>query len=426
MKQNSQPIITAASYWMKQVFRRTLISLPRHQRALILPEPFWSIPFGLFTAYASLYQEEIGLTPLQIGLVSSVGLGAYALSSLFGGFVADKIGRKRALLVFNLLSWSLATFVWAISQNLWFFVLAAVLNGLSGVAEISFGCLLVEDSEPAQRLIIFSWLQVIDLLSGLIVPVAGLLVGVYGIVTGARLLYWFGFVSMTSMFLVRNRFLRESSVGLARIEATRDRPVSDVFRQVPEVVAFLMSDARILATFVVSVVARTRWSVMGVYLALFLTRWIGLEPPVVAMFPTVSSFSMLLVTLALIPLLRSSHPARCLALGFMGLALGVAVIALSPAGEGLVAMPLIGMAIVGSSSGIVNPYLSTIWHNLLPDERRAQTLSVTQVIRMLFTAPSGYVAGILFGLSPVYPLYALFVLCVLASVCLMPMIRGQR
>jgi len=408
-----------ASYWLKKKLGSTFDSIPRHKRAVIFPEPLWSIPFGLIWAYASLFQEKLGLSPVEIGLVSSVQLAVYTVASFFGGYLADRFGRRRAILVFDLMSWTAATLIWAVSRNFGHFLIAAILNGLGGVAEICFGCLLVEDTQPEDRLVIFSWLQVIDILSGLFVPFAGVLVGIYGVVAATRGMYWVAFASMTFMFFLRNALMRETSVGLQRMAETKGQPWVDSLRQIPKVLRFIAHDRAVLALFIVSVVTRVRYTVMGVYLALHLTRWIGLAPAAVAAFPTVSSLMIIIVTVLVIPLIGYSKANAKLTLGLLAAAAGTTVIALAPRqpASGLW-WALAGMTVLGGATAIINPFHSTVWHNALPDESRAQILAVTAVVRMLLITPSGYLAGLLFAVSPVYVMLALAMLLAGAAVVL--------
>ncbi|MFD1907174.1 MFS transporter [Paenibacillus rhizoplanae] len=67
----------------------------------------------MFSTYATLYMYELGLTELNIGWITTIGLIVQVFSSLLSGYLTDRLGRKRAILYFDLLSWSLATLLWA-------------------------------------------------------------------------------------------------------------------------------------------------------------------------------------------------------------------------------------------------------------------------------------------------------------------------
>ena len=83
----------------------TLKNLRGNARGCVLTEPLWGIPFNLYAPYASVYMLAFGLSDGQIGLITSVGLVLQVFTSLLSGAITDKLGRKRATLVFDLLSW---------------------------------------------------------------------------------------------------------------------------------------------------------------------------------------------------------------------------------------------------------------------------------------------------------------------------------
>jgi len=390
--------------------------LPRSKRAVILAEPFWAITFGLSTAYASLYQQRLGLSPVQIGLLSSAGLASYALWSLLGGPVADRLGRKRALLIFDFTAWSVAMLIWAVSRNFWFFLAAAIANGTVGAAEISFGCLLVEDIRPEERLTVFSWLQVIDLLNGLVAPVAGVLVGLYGVVLASRSLYTLAFLVMTTVFFVRNLYMQETAVGQRRMRETKGVSLLRSLRGVPGAIGVVLRDPVLRRLFYVSVVNRIRYGVLGVYLPLFLTQRIGVAPSRVAIYPSIMSLAMFVVTVFVLPRLGYSRAMPRLMKGLLCVAAGLFIIGLAPGGMSGAAQAAVGVAMVGAATGVVNPYHGTSWHNSLADESRAQVMSATAVVRTVVATPSGVVAGLLFARSPVYFMLALSALILTGAI----------
>ena len=79
---------------------RTFRSLEGNQRALVVMEPLWSVPYNLFTPFLSVYMVAIGLTGPQIGTTVSVGLAMQLVWALLSGAITDKYGRRRTMLVF--------------------------------------------------------------------------------------------------------------------------------------------------------------------------------------------------------------------------------------------------------------------------------------------------------------------------------------
>ena len=117
-------------------------------RACMIVEPLFIIPYSLFVTYASVYMLALGVNETQIGFIASLGLLVQIFTSLVSGFLTDRLGRRKALLIFDLISWPLAVLIWAISQNIWFFIFAMIFNGFQKIPHTAWICLLVEDTEP--------------------------------------------------------------------------------------------------------------------------------------------------------------------------------------------------------------------------------------------------------------------------------------
>src|SRR5438105_11400409 len=84
----------------------TLRNLRGNARGTVLTEPLWGIPFNLYAPYVSLYMVALGLTKSQVGLVTSTALAGQIVFALLSGSFTDKMGRKRATFIFDILAWS--------------------------------------------------------------------------------------------------------------------------------------------------------------------------------------------------------------------------------------------------------------------------------------------------------------------------------
>jgi MFS family permease len=117
-------------------------------RACLLAEPLWGIPFNLYSAYTSVYMLALGCTQTQVGLAATVSLACMVLLSLMGGYITDRLGRRRTTIIFDLVGWSIPTLLWAFAQGFPYFLAAAVVNSVYRIVHVSWSCLLVEDSPP--------------------------------------------------------------------------------------------------------------------------------------------------------------------------------------------------------------------------------------------------------------------------------------
>ena len=117
-------------------------------RTLVLIEPLWGIPYNLISPFATLYMYTQGITDVQIGLILSITMVVQVLFSFFGGILSDKLGRKATTMMGDFFGWSLACLVWAVSNNFWLFLIAALLNCFEQINQTAWYCLLIEDARP--------------------------------------------------------------------------------------------------------------------------------------------------------------------------------------------------------------------------------------------------------------------------------------
>jgi len=201
----------------------TLLELRGNQRACVYTEPLWGIPYNLYAPYATLYMYALGVKDKQIGLLLSIGMILQVIASIFGGIATDKLGRRKCTFIFDILSWSIPTFIWMFSQNFWWFLIAAIFNSMWQITSNSWNCLLVEDCPPELLVDIYTWCTVSGLLSVFFAPLAGLLVAKITLVPAMRILYGIAFLMMTTKFVILFIFSHETSHGIKHMEETKNK-----------------------------------------------------------------------------------------------------------------------------------------------------------------------------------------------------------
>ncbi len=199
----------------------TLMHLKGNPRVCIYTEPLWSIPYNLFIPYAAIFMRALGVTQIQIGYIITIGMISQVIFSLLGGIITDKLGRKRTTFIFDVISWGIPTFIWAISQNVTYFIVAAIINGVWRVTLISWTCLLVEDTEDSKLVSLFSWVHITGMLSVVVAPLTGLFITRFDLIPTIRGIYIFAFISMMVKFVILNKVATETERGKRRMAETK-------------------------------------------------------------------------------------------------------------------------------------------------------------------------------------------------------------
>ncbi|UQZ36465.1 MFS transporter [Paenibacillus sp. PK3_47] len=398
--------------------------LQGNSRGCLAFEPFFLIPFSMFSTYATLYMYELGLTEVNIGWVTTIGLIVQVFSSLISGYLTDRLGRKRAILYFDLLSWSLATILWAVSQNFWFFVAAAFINGFQRVPHIAFYCLIVEDTKPSDRTYVFTLLQIISVIGGLFAPLGGLLVAHYGMVSGMRIMYVLAFVMMTFQFVGRHLTTRETEAGIQKRKETRGLGLKQIMTEYGGAFRELWGDSTLLLIFAVYILFNFQATLKTTYLSLYLADYLHMDNGILSLFPAVSSVIMLITLWLIMPKIPEKSANRSMMAGFALSALSNVMLVLYPSSN----LVWIGLSTILAAVGLMisSPYLEAAVQNAIDDDKRAKVFSVLSVLILLFTAPAGIIGGWAYKLDPRIPLWLVTGAFVLSYVLLQMYRKRER
>ncbi|MCG5237956.1 MFS transporter [Xanthobacter oligotrophicus] len=131
-------------------------------------QAFWSAYLGwaldimdllLFAMLLSHIGADLGMERSTAGMIASASLVATAFGGLVFGFLADRIGRTRSM-VLSILCYSVGTLLCGLSQSVAQLLLFRVVVGLGVGGEWSAGAALITETWPAQhRGKVMAWVQ---------------------------------------------------------------------------------------------------------------------------------------------------------------------------------------------------------------------------------------------------------------------------
>lgn len=393
-------------------------------RAILVTEPFWGIPYFLYTTYASVYMLALGCTAQQVGLIATVGQAVQMALSLGSGWITDRLGRKRTTLLFDLVSWSIPTFLWAFARDFRWFLAAAVINAIVRIVATSWSCLLIEDTPPGQRVHVFTWISVAGIVAGFISPLAGLFVKSFGLVPAMRGLYLFAFASMTFMFFFRNSLLRETAIGLRKMRESRRVDIRATFGEYARIAGHLARSPLVLAAFAISILANIAFFLKATFLPILLTRGLAFPEADIAVFPAIASAVMLVVLVLVMPSLARRGIARPLFAGAACAAASAAALALSPSRSFPIVVASTVLGAIGSA--LTLPLADTLIANSLVEADRAKAMSIYYVLLLGLTSPFGWIGGALSEISARLPFAVMGAASALAAAIALAVPRLER
>lgn len=375
----------------------------RNAKVLVLTEPLWSIPMSWVFFYRPVFMRSLGITEVEIGLMMTLYSILQIFLPLFGGYLADRFGRKRVLMLFDVVGWVSAMSLWLIARELWHMILAIVFEALITVIYSVWECMLIEDTDSEHRASIFSTINLIYVIGGLLTPLAGLILMSYGIELGCRMLFTIASISLCVMFTVRQIFLRETEIGNLLL---RERGDLSGFRGYRRAIGIVFRTKIILLVFICTVLGGFYYTVSGTYNALYLTdsRGLGLSEGLASIVPASSSIVAILLLTTILPKIRGEENLlKVLVFGYILAAISVTMLIIAPNGCLILAVTA---GIMGGFYILVYPTIRTILVNRidLVDERaKAKILSLSTTSSALVNWLTPTLAGYAYAINPKIP-----------------------
>ncbi|UVI28556.1 MFS transporter [Paenibacillus spongiae] len=396
--------------------------LKGNSRGCLAFEPLFLIPYSMYTTYATIYMVELGLNETAIGWIATIGLIVQVLSSFISGYLTDRMGRKYALLYFDLLSWSVATLLWMVTQNVWLFVIAAIVNGFQRIPHTAFYCLLVEDTEPSVRTYVFTLLQFIGVVGGLFAPLGGLLVHHFSLVPGVRMMYGLAFVCMTLQFIGRHMTTRETDIGKRKMRESRELGLKESLNEYMNAIKNVLTNRPLLLIFGVYMLFNFQMTMKGTYLSLYLADYLHIDSDLISLFPAVSSVVMLLTMWLIMPRIPERLVQSAMNGGFVLSVISTVMLVVIPA-ENLL---WVGISTIMAAVGMMisSPYLEAQVANAIDDNQRAKIFSILSVLVILCISPAGIIGGWTYQIDPRIP-FLLVAAAFGLSIVLLLMHRGN-
>ncbi|MCL6446259.1 MAG: MFS transporter [Alicyclobacillus sp.] len=372
-------------------------------RTCVLAEPLFVIPFSMYTTYASVYMLRLHVTPTQIGLITTLGLIFQIFSAMMSGYLTDRMGRRNALWVFDVVSWSCGTLFWALSQNFWWFVLAAILNSFQRIPTTAWYCLLVEDTPADKRTFVFRGLQFVSVLGGMFAPIGGILIHHFTLVPAVRIMYAFACVSMSTMIFVRQRGLHETDIGLRKRQESQSFDLHEAMANYTMTIRGILQNRTLLLWFSVYVLWNIQASIQSAFTSVFQVAYLDIPASLISLFPAITSVTTMALLVGLLPRFREEHAKRLMAVGFSFLGSSYLLLTITP--KDTLWPVLFSTVLAAAGTIIANPYVESVVANAIDDERRATMLSVLNVLILVFTSPAGIIAGWTYGIDPRIPMW---------------------
>lgn len=395
------------------VLVQTFRELKGNPKWSICTEPLWFIPYSLFVPFQTLYMRKLGLSSVEIGTTVTVGFILQMFFALIGGVITDKMGRRKATVIFDTLGWTVPCLIWAFSQNFWWFLAAAAVNAAFQITNTSWNCLFIEDCPPKHITNAFTLIQMCGMLSVFFSPLAVILVGKYDVVPVMRWLYFIAALSMLAKFLLLYYFGGETKVGKKRMEETKNLSYFSMMKGYGTVFLTMIKSGKM--RLVVYLMALTNIIQIATtnFFSLYVTEELHLSDELVAVFPVIRTLVMLAFVIGLQNLFQKLRMKVSFLEGFFMYIASHLLLLLTPEKNLLLVM---GYTILEAAAyAVIIPRKDALMAHYVEQKERSRIYALYNVLMIGISVPFGSLIGWMFELNPSFPFLfniALFGLCI--------------
>jgi MFS family permease len=381
---------------------QTMRELKGNPRVTVLTEIMFGIPYNLFMPFFSVYMLALGVTDQQIGSIASLGLVVQIFSALLSGVIVDKFGRRLTLFIADFLSWSIPCLIWAVAQDIRFFVAAAVMNGLWRISHTAWTCLMVEDAEERHLVHIWTWITIFAVCSAFFSPLGGWFVQRYGLISAVRGIFVFGFIMLTAKALTLYVFSHETVRGIQRMNETRHRSVTSLLSEYKSVFKQLLHSKPILAALSLMVITNIYNTVSGSFWGVLFTTKLGFSDSQISTYVALRSIIMTFCFFVIGPRLTNLRRFRLpLWTGFAAFLVSQILLVLMP--PHAVILLVISVILEAVASALVSPMTESLLAVSMESDERARISAMVYVALIILISPFGWIAGQLSALDRSLP-----------------------
>ncbi len=366
------------------------------------------MPYVLCNFYLSLYMKSLGVTDQEIGYLISLGFLSGAVTALAGGVVTDRLGRKRTTLIFDLIAWPGSYALYALSHSFSLFALSVVVNSFWRIATVGWNLMVIEDADDEQRVAAFNLLNIVTVATGVLTPLAGLLVRWLGIVAGERVLLVFAVASVFTQVVVRNHYYTETAAGqaiLRRRAEARARGSGEVggaFLLAPYREAFAAlrqpEVARVACVVILYMVFLPVGSFTSLYFAPYLTETLGLGKAAISLLGGLHSGVVLLVLVFAVPVISRGDRLANMLVGLAFQVTALILLVVIPRGSfGLAALTVV---LYAAGFAVFKPFMDASLAEATEGKSRAGIYALNNTLISLAGAGAAVFSGHLFHLFP--------------------------
>jgi MFS family permease len=196
---------------MVETFQNIRSAMRGNLGVMIVTTGLWTLAGNLTTPFLALYVLELGGSYVSIGEIFALSALIKVIPGFLGGYLADKMGRKKIVYTMSYMIASLAL-VRVFAPDYRWLMLAAVLEAVfMGFRQPSMSSIIGDSTDPENRAMGYALMMVGPQLVGILSPsIIGVMMDRHGVRTAMMWGYLTVFALGTLASLIRQRYLEET------------------------------------------------------------------------------------------------------------------------------------------------------------------------------------------------------------------------
>ena len=398
--------------------------LTGNAKVCIACHPFWGIPYTIYFYYISMYLLEVGVTDGELGTLMVVGHVAGFLFSLVGAPIVDRMGRRNATFVFDMISSALVPLVYFFTKSFTGALIAQVLFNSSRIMNVAYYLVMIEDEDDECRVVAFNLFNILTIVAGLVMPLAGILVDKYGLVEMERIFLMASFLIMGGMIIVRHMLLKETRVGQAIKEKVRTEKqklsVKEMWRPYAEAFRFLLK-SKVTMAIVLSNIFFCVYMNLGtnysLYFVPYFTDRLGMDTMQTSTLGGIYYAGMLLAMICINPLTAKRGIASSVVLSAVVSLVGMALMIFIP--SGIFWLSIVAVMVLAIGYGMLKSGVDGAMAVYSESECRSGIYSINNLLSSGLSLVVTAICATLYAVAPgwLYVLNAIMVVLIL--VCML-------
>lgn len=195
---------------------------------MILSSGIWTLAGQLVWPFQSIYILQLGGSYFHIGLVTSIAAISGLIPTLYGGYLADTVGRRK---IINSMSFLLCfnALIFAFARDWRWLIAGSILNSLaSGIRQPSFSSIIDDSTDKENRAQSYAIWSIIPPLFGLASPY---IMGIYMEKNGVKEMIQIGYLvlffasfiaSVIRFFYIKETLGETTKTGRGFIEISKE------------------------------------------------------------------------------------------------------------------------------------------------------------------------------------------------------------